>query len=45
MLIGSPMHEWKVGFEEVINLPPMSQQDAMKEALGLSLESFLRRLL
>jgi hypothetical protein len=39
------MHEWKLGFEEVAKLPPMSPQEAKEEAEGLSLESFLARLL
>jgi hypothetical protein len=43
--MAGPMHQWKEGFDEVMNLPPMSEQEARQEAEGLSLESFLSRLL
>jgi hypothetical protein len=40
-----PLHQWKAEFDQVVNLPPMSPQEARQEAEGLSLESFLDRLL
>jgi hypothetical protein len=39
------LHQWKKGFADVVNLPPMSPAEASQEAAGLSLESFLDRLL
>jgi hypothetical protein len=43
--VNGPLHQWKVEFDEVRNLPPMPQQEAKQEAEQLSLESFLARLL
>jgi hypothetical protein len=40
-----PMYQWKVGFDQVQNLPQMPPEEARQEAESLSLESFLSRLL
>jgi hypothetical protein len=43
--LNGPLHQWKEGFNQVRQLPQMSRQEAKEEAEGLSLESFLSRLL
>lgn len=40
-----PLHQWKDGFQQAAKLPQMLPQEAQEEAEGLSLESFLDRLL
>ena len=40
-----PMYQWKVGFDQVQNLPQMPPEEARQEAESLSLESFLSHLL
>jgi hypothetical protein len=42
---GSPKGEWLEDFEAVVNLPQMAEKYLQEEVEGLSLESFLVRLL
>ena len=37
--------DWKAGLEKAVTLPSMPEQEAIKEAESLSLESFLGRIL
>lgn len=42
---GSPLHQWKEGFNQALSLPPMPEAQSLEEAQGLSLESYLNHLL
>lgn len=42
---GTPAHEWKVGIESALQAPLAPPNQARSEAEGLTLESFLSRLL
>lgn len=42
---GSPLHEWKVDVDEVLNMKMSSPEEANREAEQLNLESFVSRLL
>ena len=44
-VLGSPLHEWKVGWNDLANGPVMPLEEAREMAEELSLESFLSRLL
>lgn len=41
---GGQLHQWKVGADEALKGPAMDQVEVWEEARGLSLESFLSRL-
>lgn len=42
---GSPLHRWKAGFRDFKSLPPHPKAELLELAEGLSLESWLSRLL
>ncbi len=42
---GTPLHQWKVGFQRVLRAPMLPQPEARQEAQELSLEAYLNRLL
>ena len=42
---GSPLDEWKTDLYDLLDLPPMPEEQALEEAKLLDLESYLGRLL
>ncbi len=45
MVLGSPLHQWKVDFKYLKNPPLLPQPEAREQAEQLSLESYLSHLL